>query len=246
MDILINKSFKYELEELASTSEEFILVKQFYDITSENIRKKLTNKTSSCNKYENHTNVIVENYHIYKVNENCPITSVNKKRNNLMLFHGTNKKGATGILKEGFKNSKRGWFGQAVYMTDCSYTAQEYSQKFDLGNKLFIFVNEVRGSEKLEIFKYDFITGPDIDTELKNPFNKHMSKSSRRLSKKDYNKDLLGRKYRNVAVDRISSYDEYVADESVTIPCYLIVVEQEWKKTTNSISKLVVNLIVFN
>ena len=239
MYILTGKSFKCDLEYLDSTSEEFILVKEFYDITSENVFHKIINKTSLCNEYENKImadfpqNKIMAYFHIFKVNENNPTKAVNEKRNNLMLFHGTDKKSATGILKKGFKNSKRGWFGQGVYLTDCSYKAQEYctkSYKFDNPDisYSFIFVNEVLCSESLQTFEYDRIAERQvIDTELNNPINKHTSKRSQRLTKDNYKNDLQRRQYRNSAVDHISSLDEYVADESVTIPSYLIVIEQE-------------------
>ena len=37
-----------------------------------------------------------------------------KNSKNLMLYHGTSEKGATGILKKGFRNSEKGWFGKGV------------------------------------------------------------------------------------------------------------------------------------
>ena len=172
------------------------------------------------------------------MNENNPIKTVNEKRNNLMLFHGTNKNAVTGILKEGFKNSKRGWFGQGVYMSDCSNIARTYSEQYnrDGGDSShYMFVNEVLGSDKLEVFEYDRITNRnDVDTELTHPFEKHMCKLSRKLIEDNYKKDLLGRKYRNVVVDINSYKDEYVADESVTIPSYLIVFQNKWKRSWNT------------
>ena len=50
--------------------------------------------------------------HLYKVNERNLVKNEGKKSNNLMLYHGTNQKGVTGILKEGFRNSEKGWFGK--------------------------------------------------------------------------------------------------------------------------------------
>ena len=61
-----------------------------------------------------------------------------------MLYHGTSQKGVTGILKEGFRNSEKGWFGKGVYMTDCSHTALKYfsmAEKYSYNR--YIFVNEV-------------------------------------------------------------------------------------------------------
>ena len=54
--------------------------------------------------------------------ENNLIKAGKAKSNNLMLFHGTKQKFTSGILKEGFKNSTNGWYGQGVYMTLCSLT----------------------------------------------------------------------------------------------------------------------------
>ena len=62
------------------------------------------------------------------MSETAPTSSVNEKRNNLMLFHGTNDKGVESILKKGFKYSEKSWFGKGVYMTDCSTVAVSYSR----------------------------------------------------------------------------------------------------------------------
>ena len=134
MDITTDKSFKYDLENLDSTSEEFMFVEQFYDITR-NVKKYTTYSKKATHK---------QNFQIYKVNENNPKEPAEAKDNNLMLFHGTNRKGAVGILKEGFKNSEKGWFGQGVYMTDCSTIALYYSSAGNTDiSKNYIFVNEV-------------------------------------------------------------------------------------------------------
>ena len=227
MDIITDNSFKYDLEKLDSTSDEFILVKQFHDITV-----SITNYNGNSKKASGYTSQI-ENFQIYKVNENNPTESAQEKNNNLMLFHGTNRKGAVGILKEGFKNSKTGWFGRGVYMTDCSKTAYMYSLEADKGiSKMYyhIFVNEVLESEKLQTFEIDEskFTG-DVDTPLKNPFNKHIHESSPQITEENYTEDHKGRKYRNVENGNISvlnissALDEYIAEESVTIPRYLII-----------------------
>ena len=42
-----------------------------------------------------------------------------KKRANLMLFHGTGKKGAERILSIGFRSSEKNIFRREVYFTDC-------------------------------------------------------------------------------------------------------------------------------
>ena len=92
-----------------------------------------------------------------------------------MLFHGTSEKGATGILKEGFRNSEKGWFGKGVYMTDCSCTAFNYaSMAEDNSNIRYIFVNEVLVSEKMQIFEFDQNYAKEVSTKPKHPFEKHV------------------------------------------------------------------------
>ena len=88
--------------------------------------------------------------HMYKVNERNIVKTEGKKSNNSMLYHGTSEKGVTGILKEGFRNSEKGWFGKGVYMTDCSEIALNYNKKFNVfAHNFYTFVNEVLESEKL-------------------------------------------------------------------------------------------------
>lgn len=222
VDIITDESFKYDLRKLESTSDEFILVKTFYD-TTKNSRSRGVKLPE-------------QNFQICKVIDNTSITTVKENSNNLMLFHGTNRKGATAILKQGFKNSEKGWFGKGIYMTDCATTARGYScvwQSKKSKKYNSIFVNEVLESEKLQTFEFD-ICKPmkDIDTPLKNQFNKHIDKSSPQAKEWNYKKDRVGRKYRDVAHDYSSIYDEYVAEGSVTIPRYLILFEKELTEKT--------------
>ena len=229
MDIITKKSFKYYHEKLDSTSEEFKFLEGFFD--------KSTNGDSLGR-------FTLNEFQIFKVKENIPNKAVNVNYNNLMLFHGTSEKGATGIFKEGFKNSERGWFGQGVYMTDCSDVAFDYSSNYYNWNcsrsLIYIFVNEILESEKLQTFKFEStLYMNDNYDELEHQFIKHMHYNSPPLTKKNYKVDLLGRKYRNVKVDDNSLTDEYVADESITIPRYLIVFKIEWKTRLSSSYKLV-------
>ena len=101
MEMINKEGFKYNIEELVSTSDEFIIVKEFYDTTLE----------ITDGKHENHSDGKIRSddqliYQIYKVNENNPTTTGIKKSNNIMLFHGTSENSATRILKDGFKNSE--------------------------------------------------------------------------------------------------------------------------------------------
>ena len=111
MDIVIDKSFKYDLENINSKSDEYKFVKDFFHITFNGLFKR---------------QVKFKEFKLFKVIENDPMTANSK--NNLMLFHGTkNKETAASILKEGFKNSLKGWFGRGVYMTDCPDFAMGYT-----------------------------------------------------------------------------------------------------------------------
>ena len=211
MDIQASKTSKYKLEELGSDTEEYKFVKNFFDTTKSPYRAK---RRSTAD------------FKMFKILENNPITKSSEKRSNFMLFHGTNQKGVEGILKEGFKNSKIGWFGQGVYMTDCSCVAQGYCLDDDF--KTHVFVNEVFDSEKLKTKpqkkKLHNVYGAcDQDTMPEHPFEKHVYDDSQQPSEEDYKEDSVGRKYRNVAHDSKSIYDEYLADETITIPRYLFI-----------------------
>ena len=202
-----------------------------------------------------------------------------------MLFHGTNKEGVVGILKEGFKNSPKGWFGQGVYMTEWSEEAFNYSHLRtaendpdcccdDLDDDLddfngdggdgensddcrdgnssdsddddcvdyssdydgndddtesygYVFVNEVLESHILQATEYEISVASlpkDNDTIHENKFNMYKTKKAPLPINANYKRDKEGRKYRNVEHCDESNCVEYVADESVTIPRYLIVV----------------------
>lgn len=220
MEIVTDKSFKYNLKRLDLKTEEFKFIKEFFDLT--------------IDPAHGFKNVFqIKDFRIYKVLENSPRKTEDKKSNNLMLLHGTKKENATGILKTGFRNSESGWFGKGVYMTDCSYTAQDYSIDYsadNLGGTRFfnyVFVNEVLESEKLQIHTYDgdiFEMDEDNTAELTHPFQKHVRPHSLQPTERDYKEDILGRKYRNKKIGS-NLLDEFVADEKITIPRYLIALE---------------------
>ena len=170
------------------------------------------------------------NFQIFKLVETNPNKVVNEKRKNLMLFHGTNEEGANGILKEGFKNSEKGWYGKGVYMTDCSDVAFDYTDN-STSRYCFIFLNEILESEKLQTFEFGskdieknrYQKGWYIYTKPNHQFEKHICKSSTQPSKEDYKKDNHGRLYRYTPIHRNSKLDQYVAEASLTIPRYLFV-----------------------
>ena len=142
--IITDKSFKYNLEKLDSTSDEFILVDGYFRITAN--RKVFHSYMDRIKTFE-----------IYKLTENNPIMTVKEKTRNLILFHGTNElegsEAVTEILKECFKNSESRWLGKGVYMSDCSTIALGYT--FQFCDDRFVFVNEILDSEKIQIFHHD-------------------------------------------------------------------------------------------
>ena len=216
MDIQLTKTSKYKFHELSSDTEEYKFVKNFFDTTKNTF--DMANTASPVD------------FKMFKILENNPLSASEEKRNNLMLFHGTNKKGVEGILKEGFRNSEKGWFGQGVYMTDCSTTAECYCLDEDL--KVYVFVNEVFDSEKLktkpqrkDLFNERKVI--DRDTKPEHPFQKHVYRDNQQPNEEDYKEDSIGRKYRNVPHNWMSVLDEYLEDESITIPRYLVIVKYD-------------------
>ena len=143
-----------------------------------------------------------------------------------MLYHGTSRKGVTGILKEGFRNSEKGWFGKGVYMTDCSEIALSYSFNNDMNSSYrYFFINEVLKSEKHQKFKINLKDFKDASTKPEHQYKKYTNMSSAQLTKKHYIVDYEGRKYFKTNEDNI--FDEYIAEASVVIPRYLIVFKKQ-------------------
>ena len=83
MVIITDDTFKYDFELLDSNSDEFKCIKEFISVTSTDYLQKILQ--------------------IHKVFETNQTKTSEVKRNNLMLFHGTNQKGVERILKEGFQ-----------------------------------------------------------------------------------------------------------------------------------------------
>ena len=206
------KAYKYKCEKLDCNSVEHKIVKGFYDKTTfiSTIYLKPFSRTHGFN--------------VYKIIKSNKAEILKEQQNNLMLFHGTNCKGVEGILTEGFKNSKEGWFGKGVYMTDCSSRARFYSTGKSKDCCDYMFVNEVFKSDSLQTIQHNNGIMGDHDFKSKHQFEKHTFEKSQQLTDKDFKKDSLGRKYRNVAVSLKGQYAEYLADESLVVPRYLIVI----------------------
>ena len=100
MDFTTNKSYKFDVISLSTESEGFKRVKEFFDSCR---------YTKNCKE-----NFTVQNFKIFKVIENKPVETLTEKRNNLMFFHSTEEHSVNKILKTGFKNSEKGWYGKVV------------------------------------------------------------------------------------------------------------------------------------
>ena len=223
-DIVTDKSFKYEVSKLDSTSDEFVFIENFVYTTATKMPKK---------RIQHHAKFRV--HQIYRIDENSEIEAVrDAKSGNLMLFHGTDKDGVYGVLKKGFMNSLSGKFGEGVYMTDCSMTAYSYGCGKSLyrhKSHVYLFVNEVCGSEGLQTIEHDYFCAlGGVATEIVHPFCKHIVKYTPQPDESDYRVDAQGRKYRKTShlsrfLLKNSELDEYVADESVVVPRYLVAID---------------------
>ena len=207
MEILTDKSWKYDLQILEPTTDEFKIVENFFEITSANYL---------------HINKNLHNFKIYEINEQNTKEEVGEQINNLMLFHGTSKSGVAGVLKEGFRNSEEGIFGKGVYLTESSYIAFQYSEAhirfLDFEScGFYILVNEVLESDRLKTTEYK--SRPvKKNTPIKNQFTKYIKEGSMLINPENYKEDHNGRLYRNITVDQSSVNDEFVADSKVVIP----------------------------
>ena len=106
-------------------------------------------------------------------------------------------------------------------MTESANNAGIYSSKITNGNNsnACVFVNEVLESEKLEIIKCKPLSR-EHDAKPEHMFEKHIYCKNATVA---YKKDAQGRRYPDVAF----TLDIFLADESLVIPRYLIVVSSE-------------------
>ena len=131
----------YALEEMASTNDDYILIKKCFEGTTSNVPEAITSK-------------------IYRVVRCGSGETSERKSDNLMFFHGTSSKNAIEILDKGFKPTIQGKNGHGVYLTEFASCAVSFAgwkivknilRNADMDdNLLFIFVNEILQSEKLE------------------------------------------------------------------------------------------------
>ena len=179
--------------------------------------------------------------YLYEIEELVPKTE--KHKNNLMLFHGTNFEGVSGILHSGFRNSASGKFGSGVYLTESEEVAFSYcdwqnstpcvyyvdGQKISCNdpskNVKYLFLNEVLNSEVMHTVTFNYQQRVLIDRQKRNVFTRNAHIDSPQPTEDDYIRDEVGRLYRN---KRCSEEDEFVADASFVKPRYLFVLITEY------------------
>ena len=174
---------------------------------------------------------------IYKINEDTKQNSKVNHKNKLLLWHGTGSKNFEGILKEGFLNSKYGWFGGGkVYLTESSDKAISYSYRKNLyskSEKNYIFLAEICTEHALTTEK--FHTHGKQKYPVQHPFTRfaHIRSPKFNLSK-NFGIDEKKRLYRKTQVNKWSSADEFLIDASDVKPRFLFVLETvENKKQYN-------------
>ena len=165
---------------------------------------------------------------IYKITENNQ--SNNQDGDKMLLLHGTKSCNVRKIIRSGIKASERGACGRGVYMTDdfasaCSYGESEALKNFRLETFSFVFVFQVMRAEKLKKFKPKRYGEELLDL---NCFCKVL-----RVEEKEGGDDAFDSEGRRLVrgtfdnCDLFSNANEFVADEEIVSPCYLIVCEDE-------------------
>ena len=149
-----------------------------------------------------------------------------------LMLHGTSFECSRKILNEGYKSSAYGYFGKGVYMTESLDIAVQYSARKTLNDwneefcednipTTYVFVNQVFKPKSLKIKKYaSYHIMKNNCQPLKHPFCKHMHQDSTNRKMK---MDTEGRYH--IKVPGLSLLDEYVADDSLVIPRFLIEIE---------------------
>ena len=197
------------MKEMESTNDDFKLIKKSFEDTIGSFK--------------------VKTHKIYRVKERNNDETTEYKSDNLLLFHGTARKNAVGILERGFKRSPSGAFGPGVYLTASPDTARSYSVSRTNQHKRFykniydeeqktlfsVFVNEVLESEKLQVVK-------PSNNKCKYQSARYIVCGTIKIdSKKTYEKDSNGRKITS-PVNIHDDSNHYVCHEKFVIPRYLV------------------------
>ena len=170
---------------------------------------------------------------VYKVN--CDgFDSNDFKFGNCFMLHGTSFEGSRKILNEGYRNSAYGCFGTGVYMTESIDMAVHYSirktcsiwrEPFHRNTlmKTYIFINQVCVLKCLKVEKYEsYKRLYDHYAALKHPYCKHVHQNGPDRKMKI---DAEGRLNSHRKITGLNLGDEYVADDSLVKPRFLIEIE---------------------
>ena len=204
----------YVLEVMESTNNDYILIKKcFEEIMSDGEELILSQ--------------------IYRVKKRDNNDASDQKSDNLMLFHGTSRVNAVGILEEGFKPSTQGKHGPGVYLTEFSSCAGVFSTKQCFMNLLknsglndglmFIFLNEILESEKIEEIVLEKEITVQTASPRKNQFEKYIEKgTATKHSVETCEQDSNGMKLRTYAPNEAEINNYFVCHENFVVPRYLI------------------------
>ena len=180
-----------------------------------------------------YTKYDVETYKIFRVIERDNSDSeIDKKDENMLLYHGTNSLACTSILREGFRPSSTGWYGRGVYLTASPSTAYYFSRLksySDVAGKslqsnsseeklvlLGVLINEVLQSHKLKVAKFDRTIKYQFAQyirygEIPNDYHKEI-----------HEKDSNGKKIRTSRAKKRDKYNHFICDEKFVKPRYFI------------------------
>ena len=209
----ISENSQYILEEIQAENVDYTLIKKSFDATM------LYDVGLNLSK-------------MYRVGIRNSDEPSGQENDNLLLFHGTNRVNAIGILENGFKPSTRGIHGPGVYLTECSSCAGLFAYKKNRRKRknkcwkdklLFILVNEILESKKLELIVNKKTITTKTASPRKDDFEKYIKKwTANKYSNETYEQDSNGRKIKTSTISRAEIENYYVCDEKLIIPRYLI------------------------
>ena len=207
-----DKNSMYTLKKMASTNDDYVLIKKYFEATILGAPEAQISK-------------------IYRVTKRGIGVRREQKSDNIMLFHGTSSRNGIGIVEQGFKPSVLGKYGPGVYLTEFSSCAESFAreknidhikQKTDKRNELeFIFVNEILESEKLEEIVVEERVIGKTASPRKNQFEKYIRSGTADPDATE-ERDTKGRRIRISEMSEAVLYDYHVCHENLVIPRYLI------------------------
>ena len=208
-----DKNSMYTLKRMASTNDDYKLIKKYFEETSDAPQAQISK--------------------IYRVTKRGSVGTREQKSDNLMLFHGTSSKNAIGILEKGFKPSIEGKHGPGVYLTEFSSCAELFAKQKIINNILrngninnnleFIFVNEILESKTLEEIVVEKSVTHRTASPRKNQFEKYIRSGTAKMNYDATDEqDSNGMKIRISAPSEAELHNYYVCHEKLVVPRYLI------------------------